>query len=140
MIKAFKRGGYIPDHRSPLFPNDFNIMHSKVKESAYDIWHLMNYTMCLGAIYFGARSDYYTTVKEDHLTSTHQYWYVSRDKVIECLAQWVREKTDQKDLIYKLIFENTIPKRCYLRHLLILIHVLKCSPGCYIFPEKHDLI
>lgn len=129
--------GYTADHRSAFLPGDFVRMHELLCQAEFGLWDFQNYLMILLACHSGSRFDSYSSVQPHSFLAPRCHWVIKDGRVVN-FAIRVREKTDKKDHDYRIHFEDTMPKRCLARHLLVFFHCLCISDGP-IFLSKESL-
>jgi hypothetical protein len=126
--------GYQVSKKSPFFPSDLVEMQLYVMSRNFNLSDLRCYTMVLNAVETAMRFDGFQDAKFEHFERHHDLWQVHENKV-HSLAQAVKEKNDHQWYIYEHTFRDCMPKQCFLRHLLVLIHCLNTSSG-YLYPAQ----
>ena len=94
--------------------------------------------MTLGAIYHAGRIEANLDLTHEDFDHCKHLFHVTAT-TIKGLAQSVKEKTDTAWQQYLLEFEDNLPKFCYLRHLLVLVHVCQTGAGSFLYSSKKDI-
>jgi hypothetical protein len=130
--------GYQVSKKSPFFPSDLVEMHRYVHSRNFELYDLTCYTMLLNAVETAMRFDGFQEAKFEHFERHHDLWQVHQNRV-HSLAQAVKEKNDRQWYIYEHTFRDCMPKQCFLRHLLVLIHCLDTSSG-FLYPAQEFIV
>lgn len=134
----FENSGYRTDRKSPLYPHDLDCIHKYVKNTGYTIRNLQQWVMSLLAIHIASRFLLYASMTPKSFNKTINHWVITHSVGIHCIHIMVKEKNDQKFYTYRIPFQNAAPHRCFLRHLLIYLHVTQIHNGP-LFPCKKEL-
>jgi hypothetical protein len=129
--------GYQLSKKLPFFPSDLLEMQVYVMSRNFNLSDLNCYTMLLNAVKTAMHFDGFQDAKFKHFERHHDLWQVHENKV-HSLAQAVKEKNDNQWYIYEHTFRDCMPKQCFLRHLLVLIHCLDTSTG-YVYPAQESI-
>lgn len=132
-ISAYRQ--YEPKKRSPLPPADVIKICDYMHHNGCQKEDLCSYVALLSAQFTGARSDSFQDIRIDDFETCQALWEVYRDVGVGSIVQRLCEKYDTKYVLYHIRFRDQVPKLCYLRHLLIFIHVCNIRKG-YLFPAK----
>ena len=132
---------YIATSAAPLLPCDMLKIHSHMTYRQFDLSLLARYTNILGAIHTAARFDEYSDVKCGDFNNVHHLFEFRNNKVVS-IAQEVLGKPDNKWYTYRIAFADSVPKLCYLRHLLVYVHCMNLSPqdDSYLYPHPELFI
>jgi hypothetical protein len=137
--KESSNRGYTVTPTDSLLPSDLFDIHAQVHSGGYSDIDLEFYTLTLLGIYVYARFDTFHDVEYNDLDSPEvRKLFNSSSTLLECLAIKVKGKNDPNWLYYQIFFNDEQPKVCFLRHLLVWLHVSGIDTGS-IFPDIRDL-
>jgi hypothetical protein len=134
--KQSNRRGYVVENTDAMLPSDDNDIHRYFASVHFNLWDFHNYAMMLAGIYYAGRFDGYAEVQHQDFNLCSRLFNIENGWIGN-LAQRVKEKADNKWHIYNLFFNDHTPKRCYLRHLLVLAGPLHsfCGLPCFHFKK-----
>jgi hypothetical protein len=141
LISESERRKYREKPRSPLFPSDLVDIQKFVEGSGFHhLKHFEFYTMVLCGIYlFGRFDEYHDLEISDFDDPKCQVLYNISNSVIECIALSIDgSKNHGQDAYYQIFFNDDMPRQCFLRHLLVWLHITGIESGS-IFPNPTDL-
>jgi hypothetical protein len=128
LVKENVKRGYKPTSKDAFLPSDILEIQAHIASTQYKLPDLMRYTMLLGAIYAARRYDGYSETQFEDFNKLSNLCEVQGDWITN-MAQKVREKRDNCWYYYLLYFNDIVPQRCYLRHLLVYVHVANLTGG-----------
>jgi hypothetical protein len=136
-----ERRKYRERPRSPMFPSDIYDIQKYVEGCGFH--HMKNfefYTMLLCGIYLYGRFDEYHDLEiSDFDDPRCRVLFNISNSAIECLAVMIDgSKNHRQDAYYQLFFNDEMPRQCFLRHLLVWVHIAGIDRGS-VFPHPTDL-
>jgi len=125
---------------APILPCDMLKLHSLMYSQGYPLETLARYTMILGAIHSASRFDEYSDIKCRDFNCVSHLFEIRSNRIVS-IAQEVFGKRDERWYTYRIAFADSVPKLCYLRHLLIYVHCANLSKDddCYLYPQQQHL-
>jgi hypothetical protein len=137
--KESSNRGYQVTPTDSLLPSDLFDIHDQVQRGGFSNTDLEFYTLTLCGIYVYARFDTFHDIEYNDLDSPEcRNLFNVSSTMLECLAIKVKGKNDPNWLFYQIFFNDEQPKVCFLRHLLVWLHVSGISNGS-LFPDVRDL-
>jgi hypothetical protein len=136
-----ERRKYREKPRSPLFPSDLVDLQKYIEVCGFHhLKHFEFYTMLLCGIYLYARYDEYHDLEISDLEDPRcRVLFNISTTSIECLALMIDgSKNHGEDAFYQLFFNDEMPRQCFLRHLLVWLHITGIDSGS-LFPKPSDL-
>ena len=138
LLRVSKDRQYQPKRRSPFLPNDIIQFQRALDCANFEVCQLASYTSLLLAINVAGRWDGYSSIDvEQNINATSRHWVVQGNRILN-FAIRIKEKTDDDFVSYRVIFDDTVPKMCWARHILVYSHCAGVSSG-FLFPHKSEL-
>jgi hypothetical protein len=135
LVLESERRKYIEKPRSPMFPSDLLDIHRYIEACGFrDRKNFEFYLMVLCGIYLYARFDEFHDIEiKDFEDSRAQVLFNISPSSIDCISVMIDgSKNHKDDAFYQIFFNEEMPRQCFLRHLLIWLHVTQVRFAFYL--------